>query len=675
MRRALVRLETLIYSEEVLRARLAGEFRGALTGRGSAARPMKPSRYLVAGPVRLDCRDERLWRDGRPVALGGKALAFLRTLMERPKTLVTKDELFEAVWPGLTVSESVLTTAAKEVRQALGDDARNPALVQTVHGRGYRFLLDVDASDEPPAAAGLPSPQPGRRRLILWAAIGVLLALAAAGAVLLRPAPPAAATSAANAKSIAVLPFEDLSPGGDQQWFAAGLTEEILNSLARTPDLHVAARSSTRQVTSGDVREIGRRLSVAHILEGSVRRDGGRVRVTAQLIRTSDGFHLWSQNFDRRASDVVSIQEDIAVAIAHALDTVMSPDRLQEMVRLGTRSVDAYEAYLRGLANEQLGLETGDQKHRRLAGEAFERARTLDPGFAAAHWEAAQFWFGNATRVGVGATESRGEADERLRQYLARVDAAIEASAGRPENLRYRSARASVQLELRQALRLMRAYLRERPRDIDAWEDLVDLAAYADDRRLMAAAAGRIHTLSIESGAPRSRALTASVLSLDTGNAVGRARRQLALRPGEALIQYQAHRALLWGGHRDEARAILERLRTGAMPAENKLLAEIRQACADGRGDARRFVEALDRLPGASMSARWQALTIAGDEPRATALLRPLDRPERLSTLMQFLVYPNFDSRAFPLLHARLRADGIERAPPVPIPFGCRPRR
>ncbi len=507
--------------------------------------------------------------------------------------------------------------------------------------------------------------------------LGLLLVVAAA--LYLRAIPgtgePATQATTAHPKSIAVLPFDDLSEGGGQQWFAAGLTEEILNSLARTPDLHVAARISTSSLPTGDVREIGRRLNVAHVLEGSVRRAEGRVRVTAQLIRASDGFHLWSQTYDRDEDDVVSIQENIAVAIAHALKTVMEPDRLQAMVRLGTRSVEAYEEYLKGLAYDRRGLATGSDEDVRLALEAFERARTIDPGFAAAQWEAAEGWFGNATRVGSSQTERRGSEEERLREYLLRIDAAIAASTGQPENYRYRSARALIDMRFREALRLMRAYLRERPRDIAAWEDIVDLAAYAEDRMTMRRAAERIHTLSLETGTPLSRAITASVLANDIPNAVARARRQLVERPDEALIQYQAHRALLWGGHTGEARAVLNRLRTSALPEENKLLAELRQACAEGGRGARQIADRIASLPDASTSGAWHTAMLLGDRRRAVDVLMPLHRPERLTTLMQYLVYPTFDVRPFPLLTARLNADGVKRPPPIGLPFACPARQ
>ncbi len=664
------------YSEGILRRPSGRENPGINSGKFAWGR-MDQQRYLIAGPLWLDQVDERLWRNGRQVRLGGKAWSLLRALMEKPRTLVTKDELFERVWPGLAVSESVLTTAVKEVRQAIGDDARNPAIIQTVYGRGYRFLVDAVATDEPPTVSSRDrsiSVRLGDRRLMFALGAIVLLLLAAVAAMTLRPASPGRApvaeVIAAHPKSIAVLPFEDLSAEHDQQWFAAGLTEEILNSLARTPDLHVAARTSTRSIEPGDVREIARHLNVAHILEGSVRRDKERVRVTAQLIRASDGFHLWSQIYDRPANDVVSIQEDIAIAIAQALKTMMSPQRLQAMVNLGTRSVEAYEEYLKGLAYEERGLVTGSDENSRMAYEAYERARTIDPTFSAAQWEAAQDWFGNTTRVGSSVTEERGTEERRLKEYLIRVDAAVASSRGRPEQFRYRSARALMDLKFREALRLMLTYLKERPRDIDAWDEIVNLSGYVEDRRLMAKAAGRIHMISMESGSPRSRAITAAVLSMDIPNAVKLAREQLKRSPGEALIQYQSHRALLSGGHRDEARQVLDQIRNSELPEESKLLAELRQVCADGRTGGQELAARIARLPN-STSTSWQAAVLLNDPARATAILTPLHRPDRLTTLLQYLVYPSFDVRPFPLLRARLAADGIRRPPPAPIPFAC----
>lgn len=638
---------------------------------------MEPKRYLVAGPLTLDREDERLWKDGRATRLGGKGFLLLKALMERPRRLVTKDELFDAVWPGLAVSESVLTTAVKEVRQALGDQARNPRFVETAHGRGYRFLLEVEEREGLPlkVESGLP---PVRRIRPLWIAVAAALLIAVSlpwlwARLAMGTGPMSALAFHPHPQSIAVLPFEDLSPTHDQQWFAAGMTEEILNSLSRTPDLRVAARTSTEGIDRGDVRTIGRKLNVAYVLEGSLRREDDRVRVTAQLIRSSDGFHLWSQNYDRSTADVIGIQEQIAIAIARSLKTVMSPDKLAAMVSLGTRSVDAYEEYLRGLAYQRAALRTGAQSSSEAAYAAFERARQLDPDFAAAHWQAAGHFFSRATRVGASAIQSDENEQQRLREYLVRVDAAIAASDGTPDQLRYKSARALVDYRFRDAVSLMRDYLQQRPRDLDAWDEMVNLAGYVGDRALMAEAAKRIHDQSVESGMPLSRALTASVLALDTGNAVKRARQQLAMQPGVALIQYQAHRALLWGGHRDEARPLIQRIRESSLPDENKLLAELRQRCADGGLGALAIVTKLDSDKRTSTSGRWQAWMIAGDEARAHAQIKPLENPDRLETLAQYMVYPDFDASRFPLLQAKLDNDGVKRPQVVRAPYNCRP--
>ncbi|MCJ8156374.1 winged helix-turn-helix domain-containing protein [Sphingomonas sp. LaA6.9] len=663
-------------------------------------------RYLIAGPIRLDTRDERLWYQGQSVRLGGKAFGLLRALMETPGTLVTKDTLFERVWPGVTVSDSVLTTAVKELRQAIGDDARTPRVIETVYGRGYRFLPRVEESDDagplappPPLVAEthstIPVPDPPavsqrtgasqttqgggrvRRRPAALLAIFVLAVLAL---VIWRPwemwqRGGSTAEAALYPKSIAVLPFDDLSSGGDQGWFAEGLTEEILNSLARIPDLHVASRTSAAGMKrkGAGVTEAARALGVAHILEGSVRRSGGRVRVTAQLIRASDGYHLWSQNFDRAERDVISIQEETAFAIASALKTVMDPAKLRAMTEAGTRSVDAYQEYLRGLAYDQRHLDLGEIESARKAAAAFERARMLDPNFAAAHWQSAQNWFGRATRVDSQAGVQDGTPAERLAGYMTRVDAAIANSRDPADTLKYRAARASMQLRFREALRLLTAYLELRPRDIDGWQEMTDVSAYAGDRAATAKAAERIHALSIENGNPLSRAITASVMALQFDKAAARAREQLKLRPDNALIQYQAHRAFLWAGRTDEARRILPRVLAGKLPEDNRLMAQMRQACAEGRRpDAEALGRRIDALSDPSVNPRWLSAMLIGDHARADALLRPLDTPEGLPTLMQFMIYPMFDARHFPQLSARLAADGVTPILPVAEPYACK---
>ncbi len=164
-------------------------------------------------------------------------------------------------------------------------------------------------------------------------------------------ATPAALAPAETRHSVAVLPFRAMSSGEDDEYFADGLTEEILNYLAGLPELLVTARTSAFFFKDKDlpIPEVAARLGVAHVVEGSVRRAGERVRVTAQLIRASDGFHLWSQAYDRTLEDIFAVQEDIAANIAAKLDVVLSEDKLERMRRAGIGDVDAFIAYQKGM--------------------------------------------------------------------------------------------------------------------------------------------------------------------------------------------------------------------------------------------------------------------------------------------------------------------------------------
>jgi adenylate cyclase len=197
--------------------------------------------------------------------------------------------------------------------------------------------------------------------------------------------PPGAAEAAVDARSLAVLPFADLSEAGDQKWFAEGLAEEILTSLSRLPELRVIGRSSSFLFTAGatDDRVIAGTLGVAHLVKGSVRRVGDRIRATAQLVRTADGVQLWSEAYDRDAADLLDVQRDVAEKVAAALDIFLDDTRREKMFAAGTRDVEAFETFLRGRAIfaaahlGERGLTLAD------ANPWFERAMACDPGFAA----------------------------------------------------------------------------------------------------------------------------------------------------------------------------------------------------------------------------------------------------------------------------------------------------
>jgi len=210
------------------------------------------------------------------------------------------------------------------------------------------------------------------------------------GSVAARKAAPAVAEPAAqpvDEKSIAVLPFTDLSPAHDQEYFSDGMAEEILNALAQVKDLKVAGRTSSFHFkgTNEDLRTVGKALGVASVLEGSVRKQGDKVRITAQLIRASNGFHLWSNSYDGDLKDVFEVQERIARAITDQLQVVIAGDQGTRLVPVATTSPEAHELYLQATAvfNHRDGQRMAD------AIAKLKEATRLDPNFARAHSRAA----------------------------------------------------------------------------------------------------------------------------------------------------------------------------------------------------------------------------------------------------------------------------------------------
>ncbi len=187
-------------------------------------------------------------------------------------------------------------------------------------------------------------------------------------------------------KSIAVLPFADMTETGDQAWFVDGLAEEILNALARLPELKVTARTSSFQFREPDrdIRVIAGTLGVAHVLEGSVRRIGDRLRITAQLIRAEDGFHLWSDSYDRTSDDLFEVQREVAENVAATLDVLLDGPKRERMFASGTRNVRAFEQFLKGREMFFNAHAATPGATLVAANRFFERAKALDPGYGKA---------------------------------------------------------------------------------------------------------------------------------------------------------------------------------------------------------------------------------------------------------------------------------------------------
>jgi len=278
----------------------------------------------------------RITRADRMVQVEPRVLEVLVCLASRPGEVFPKDKIIPLVWADTYVTDEVLTYSISELRKAFGDDARNPRIIQTIPRKGYRLIAPVVQLT--PAA----KPQP----------------------------------------SVAVLAFSDMSPEKDQEYFCDGIAEDIINNLAQLGGLRVASRTSSFAFKgkSEDVRAMGRKLGVATVLEGSVRKAGNRLRITVQLVGVEDGYHLWSERYDRELKDVFAIQDEISRSVAAALKITLSPRESDAISRIPTTDLQAYEYYLRG-------VQFFYQYKRRsieFAARMFSQAIELDPGYARA---------------------------------------------------------------------------------------------------------------------------------------------------------------------------------------------------------------------------------------------------------------------------------------------------
>ena len=475
-------------------------------------------------------------------------------------------------------------------------------------------------------------------------------------------------------RSIAVLPFINMSSDQEQEWFADGLTEEILNALARAPDLLVASRTSSFgfKGSTTPIQEIAKTLGVAHVLEGSVRRGNDRLRVTAQLIRAMDGFHLWSETYDRSSDDVIAIQEDVAIAIANALETAMDPEALAKMVSAGTSSVPAYEAYLEALAYTARVSQSGDEALILKTGEALERAQEFDPEFAAAHWELASFWQDQMSVTTIGSELTSDTAEERKDKYKAAVAKAIQFEKDPDRRIIYRADEAFVELRYVESLGLIEEYLEDHPNDRDAIQSrlasLLQLGRWADAQP----AAHHLASIGGEDVDSLISAVTNLVFSNDSAGAAEVSRQALKRHPDNANLAYQVHRALLWDGAIDEARGVLPIISASQLHWYNKGLATMRQACAEGRTDdaLQTHQTFVDEYHEGHVSL-WISHHILGQSKQASSTIHSFDEANHMFALSDYLAYPYFDATPHPKLMALLESQGIDRPPPLDIPFSC----
>lgn len=360
------------------------------------------------GEFELDLDRYELRRGSEVVKTEPRVLEVLDYLIERRERVVPKEELLDAIWRDVHVSESALTTTIRDMRRALNDSPGEPRWIRTIYGRGFRFVGDLETVEAPP--------------------------------------PPAPAPPADMRKSIAVLPFADLSPERDQQHFCDGIAEELINALARVEELRVVSRTAAFDFRSDDdLRALGEKLGVSNILRGSVRKADDRLRISVHLVDVTSGHHMLSEKYDRQVGDIFALQEEIAESTARALLGVLT-ERNRDAIKSRPVRLDAYEFYLKG--RTYLGQKT--RKGLDAAVGMFEIALEFDRDYVLAYTGLAEA----LTELYAldGDTQLIGRADATSRRALELAPQLAESHLCRGNVLaaqkRYRDAVAELEIAL-----------------------------------------------------------------------------------------------------------------------------------------------------------------------------------------------------------------------------------
>lgn len=360
-----------------------------------------PPQRIKFGCFEADLCSAELTKQGKRIILQEQPFRLLAMLLERRGELVTREEVRQKLWPNTIVDfDHGLNKAISKIRDALGDSAEKPRFIETVARRGYRFLADVrDASDQESRAAapGLLSPVDQgvgsdaghgqtvgfrvfpRRPVLSWilSAAAVAVLLLSAWALSHRQ------QAVANIRSIAVLPLANLSGDAAQEYFADGMTDELIAQLGQINALRVISRTSamTYKNTRKSLADVARELDVQAVVEGSVLRVGDRVRITAQLIRVPADEHLWAHSYEGSFTDTLVLQGAVSQAIARQILATVSPRDQATLSKAKTVNAEAYEAYLKG----RYFWNKRDAAGLKKAIEYFQRAVAVDPGYAQAY--------------------------------------------------------------------------------------------------------------------------------------------------------------------------------------------------------------------------------------------------------------------------------------------------
>ncbi|HWB99812.1 MAG TPA: winged helix-turn-helix domain-containing protein [Bryobacteraceae bacterium] len=404
--------------------------------------PIETRELYEFGDFRLDAARRLVTQLEQPLRLNSKAFETLLVLVRNRRRVVSKDELMQTLWPDTFVEEVNLAQNISAIRKALGETPGENRYIATIPGKGYQFVCQVDeigaeregatAEPSPPMAptselaAIRPSPtvlaRPGAR-WITWATIGPVLVLGAAGIWWFRHG---AATDAAMATphSVAVLPFQPLAGGSDEEHLGLGMADAVITRLSNIRQLPV--RPTDVVIRYGDPAvdplKAAREMGVDTVLTGRLQKSGDRVRVTVQLVRVADGRPLWAQTFDDQYTSIFQVEDSISEKVAQALALNLGASEKLQLQRHYTDNIDAYRNYLMGRYQEFTFTRDGMNK----AIDYFNRAISEDPGYALAYAGLADAWTTESDWL-ISPREAMPKADAAARKALAFDDQLAEA--------------------------------------------------------------------------------------------------------------------------------------------------------------------------------------------------------------------------------------------------------
>ena len=426
-----------------------------------ASMDIQPRNRYEFGPFILNPAERVLLRDGRPVALRPKAFDLLLVLVARPNKLFRKEELMDALWPGVAVEENNLDKTVSTLRRALGQGADGVIYIETVPKHGYRFVpegkvgdgesaeaelvletqtgasvvIEEVLDDGPSTVVGLVSPaaqvtQPPAapattarvatrlipRRGVITA---VLLALTLGSLAYLWRSRQRSVAPQAEIKSLAVLPLKSLDAG--ENYLGLGIADAVIRRISQTGELIVRPTSAVRRYLEEDTDAItaARQLNADAVLEGSLQRADDRLRVSVSLLRTNDGASLWAENFDMRTADIFTIQDRVAQQVASRLRLQLDPSQRARLNKRSTSNLIAYEYYVRGVYSlDQRGFGDDAKPQMEATIDYFKKAIESDPDYALAHAQLANGYIWMANFI-----EEQAVWAERAREEINRADA------------------------------------------------------------------------------------------------------------------------------------------------------------------------------------------------------------------------------------------------------------